>query len=504
MCFISLVKPAYPSMTFWADRWNILEAAPAAFHAVPDFGLPGAVYIWRINNTIVQNGPDADYSIAYVCFEDLKNLSCEYTDGINSTTAGIEQGMTDGNYIIEFPYPAVNMVQTNPCMGTLVDFVAVTNADPGSIVDYDWSVKDQNGVILDIFPGEAETFSYVIGNNGWIVTCTINAISLCGPIVAYSREYSPAMEDGIPDVFPLITCSADHSPICPGGVNTLTITVDDPTGILLNTTYTFARNGVEILQTGPSNIYTTSSLTAFDTVQFGTYSNFTELCPPYGLGISGGWQRKIRVDPCNNEVSLVVSAFFDGYFMMSDPNKPWVSPLHGGIMETRLSNAEPAHYYNAVDHITIELHNSTTPFSLAATSIGIINIWGEVTVVFPAAIAGQSYFIVVRHPGSLETWSTNPVLFNAPQIRYDFTNSASTAFGNNLKEVAPSIFAIYNGDINGDGAIDINDVNAVANQASLHASGYVPEDLNGDLLVESADYSLAENNLALGVIVMRP
>ena len=206
------------------------------------------------------------------------------------------------------------------------------------------------------------------------------------------------------------------------------------------------------------------------------------------------------MEPCNNEVSLVVAAFFDGFF------KNTLAPLvkNGGLMNWRLSSLEPTHYSDATDHVSIELHNTSSPYSLAASSNGIVDIWGDIRVVFPAAIAGASYYIVVKHAGSIETWSANPVTINYPQTRYDFTNSASKAYGNNLKEVAPSIFAIYNGDINGDGAIDINDVNAVANQASLLASGYVPEDLNGDLLVESADYSIAENNLALGVSVMRP
>jgi subtilisin-like proprotein convertase family protein len=72
------------------------------------------------------------------------------------------------------------------------------------------------------------------------------------------------------------------------------------------------------------------------------------------------------------------------------------------------------------DTIRVELHNSTNPFATVHTATGVINSSGYGNFSFPGAVIGNSYFIVVRHRNSLETWSKLPVLFTAV-TSYDFT-----------------------------------------------------------------------------------
>ena len=66
----------------------------------------------------------------------------------------------------------------------------------------------------------------------------------------------------------------------------------------------------------------------------------------------------------------------------------------------------------ASDSITVELHNTTAPYTKIISAKGILHRDGTAVIVFPESIANQSYFVAVRQRNSLDTWSKNPVLFN--------------------------------------------------------------------------------------------
>ena len=80
----------------------------------------------------------------------------------------------------------------------------------------------------------------------------------------------------------------------------------------------------------------------------------------------------------------------------------------------------------------------------------------------------------------------------------------NNAYGDNQVEVEPGVFAIYSGDINQDGYVDIVDYPLFeADQLAL-ASGYLPADLNGDGYVDIVDYPLFELNQLNLVSVIIP
>lgn len=72
------------------------------------------------------------------------------------------------------------------------------------------------------------------------------------------------------------------------------------------------------------------------------------------------------------------------------------------------------------DSVTVELHNATSPYTLVHTAKSVINTSGYGNFTYPGSVAGNSYYIVVRHRNSLETWSKFPVLFSA-NTSYSFT-----------------------------------------------------------------------------------
>lgn len=80
----------------------------------------------------------------------------------------------------------------------------------------------------------------------------------------------------------------------------------------------------------------------------------------------------------------------------------------------------------------------------------------------------------------------------------------NNAYGNNQKQVEPGVFAIYSGDINQDGVVDIVDQITMDNDLSIFAAGYVLTDLNGDSVVDILDQIILDNNIAAFVAVLSP
>jgi hypothetical protein len=151
---------------------------------------------------------------------------------------------------------------------------------------------------------------------------------------------------------------------------------------------------------------------------------------------------------------------------------------------------------NVADQVTVELHDATTPFGIAYTYSSLnLNTDGTLSITtIPGSLTG-SFYIVIKHRNSIETWSMAPVSFaGAGTIIYDFSTSASQAYGNNMKLMG-TVYAIYSGDPNQDGTVDGSDMLLLDNASQppvLH--GYYPEDLNGDGTVDGTDMLMIDNS----------
>lgn len=143
------------------------------------------------------------------------------------------------------------------------------------------------------------------------------------------------------------------------------------------------------------------------------------------------------------------------------------------------------------DTVTVQLRNSTFPYALVDQTKEFITPKGYATYDFNSAPSG-TYYIVLKQRNSLETWSAAPIQMNAAgNYYYDFTTSASQAFGNN--EILKSgLYCIISGDVNQDGIVDASDLATVEN--NVGNSGYLPEDVTGDDFVDAADVAIVENN----------
>ena len=156
------------------------------------------------------------------------------------------------------------------------------------------------------------------------------------------------------------------------------------------------------------------------------------------------------------------------------------------------------------DTITIELRKNDAGKTLESSMKKIVDINGNVSISFPASTFGKSYYVVIKHRHSMETWSSLPILFNSISLSYSFTDLATKAFGGNLSNLNDGNFALYSGDTDQNGNINLNDLASIEQRLVLFTSGYNSFDLNGDYVVESTDQSIMENNSLLNISVLRP
>ena len=165
---------------------------------------------------------------------------------------------------------------------------------------------------------------------------------------------------------------------------------------------------------------------------------------------------------------------------------------------------------NKRDTVAVYLHSTVSPYPVIDSSKAVIDsVSLSGTYTFGNAADGN-YFLVVRYRNmdifrnGITTWSkAGGEVLTRLDGSYDFTSSASQAFGNN-QILMGSIYATYNGDQNQDNIVDITDVINVYNANTTFLTGYVNQDMNGDNQVTLADVLITFNNSANFVEVKAP
>ena len=160
-------------------------------------------------------------------------------------------------------------------------------------------------------------------------------------------------------------------------------------------------------------------------------------------------------------------------------------------------------FYNDVsglmvkDTVTVLLKNVTTPYVTIDSGKIVLDSLGQGTIKFSNAIRNGTYYVVVRHRNSIETWSTTGgLLFDKSINDYDFTTAITQAYGNNLI-LKGTKYCIISGDVDQDGSVGALDRSACWNDRNL--SGYYATDLDGDGSVGALDRSICWNNRNLAV-----
>jgi hypothetical protein len=192
------------------------------------------------------------------------------------------------------------------------------------------------------------------------------------------------------------------------------------------------------------------------------------------------------------ELNLInVKAFLQGYYISSNQ-----------MQDVLYNQGEYTNPSLITDTITVELHHATTPFALAFQTKSALKQNGNINIT-GLGVVGQSYYIVLKHRNTVETWSANPVLLSS-NISYDFSIAANKAFGDNQVSMGNGQWSVYSGDINQDQVIDAFDYILLDPDIINGASGYLTTDLTGDGVVDAFDYILLDANLINGVGAITP
>jgi hypothetical protein len=162
------------------------------------------------------------------------------------------------------------------------------------------------------------------------------------------------------------------------------------------------------------------------------------------------------------------------------------------------------------DTVMVDLISPVSPFTIVSSVKGVIDINGYGQFYFPNAVMNNDYYLAIRHRNSLEVWTVAPVTITSPNVSYDFTASVNSAYGNNLVQLVDGNFALWSGDVSDgtsmiqDGIINADDFTAIKSAAANFTTGYSIPDLTGDGFIESADFSMIENNIDMLISVARP
>ena len=164
-------------------------------------------------------------------------------------------------------------------------------------------------------------------------------------------------------------------------------------------------------------------------------------------------------------------------------------------------------FWNGVTQVTdtvkCHLRNSTAPYAEVEVATAVMNSSGQATFTFNSAPAG-SYYLEITQRNSIETWSGLPqVIVTGGSHNYDFTTSASQAFGDNMI-LTSGRYCDYSGDIDQDGAVNLTDVVQTYNASSVFTTGYVPTDVTGNNVVDLSDITIVYNNARAFVAKVTP
>lgn len=160
---------------------------------------------------------------------------------------------------------------------------------------------------------------------------------------------------------------------------------------------------------------------------------------------------------------------------------------------------------NSKEIVTVYVRNNYYPYTIKDSSTAYVDSTTLTGKFVFRNLPQGTYYLVLKGRNILETWSKNPgVTINAgATITYDFTASASQAYGNNLI-LKGNKYCVYNSDVNQDGFLDGLDNMKVSNDANILVNGHGVSDLNGDYFVDGADLIIADHNSSSYVSKVTP
>jgi len=159
------------------------------------------------------------------------------------------------------------------------------------------------------------------------------------------------------------------------------------------------------------------------------------------------------------------------------------------------------------DTVTVYLRDAAVPYILRDSSKQVLDTLSYSNLFTFNNSLSSTYYIVAKHFNSIETWSKaggKLLINNGTNYYYDFTSSKSQAYGNNLKLIGLK-YAMYSGDVNRDGFINLTDLVEIYNNSVEFVTGYyLTNDLNADSVIDLTDITICYNNSINFIQIVKP
>ncbi|MBK8553679.1 MAG: proprotein convertase P-domain-containing protein [Ignavibacteria bacterium] len=246
------------------------------------------------------------------------------------------------------------------------------------------------------------------------------------------------------------------------------------------------------------NVITVFDTDADSTIVNGRYVSFAPVIKPknnidlpfIGDNSKGKWRLLINDDASQDTGRLYVW----GIQFNNQSAKQRILETNA-LIEGFYDNAA---HQTARDTIRYNFRNIVNPDIIAETVKLYIPINGP-SYINPNTLSdATNYYIELDHRNSINTYSAVTVRFDplTSQSVYRFNLSTSQAYGNNQIQVdnAPDRFAIYSGDINKNGFVDLTDITLDYNDVTAFVTGYVNTDVTGNNVTDLNDLLIVYNN----------
>ena len=197
-------------------------------------------------------------------------------------------------------------------------------------------------------------------------------------------------------------------------------------------------------------------------------------------------------DNCVTGKVVNLKLFIEGYY------------IGGGMMTSVRNNQDGVSPMDEVEVVTVHLHEENAPYALVATASGMLKSDGSLSVTYTIEGGTTHFYIHVDTINGLDTWSASPQPVGSTPLSYDFSSAASQAYGDNMREMEPGVFALYSGDVNQDFTIDSSDSDVLLEDVSNSNFGVLATDLNGDGSVDPSDTDIFFPNLENSVFASFP
>lgn len=245
----------------------------------------------------------------------------------------------------------------------------------------------------------------------------------------------------------------------------------------------------------------------------GTYKPVTLLAPLNGTSPNGTWTLQVQ-DFVNQDGGSIQSWGLE-FLTNCEANLELTQTFIEGYMEgttmrpVLMNSGVPNATATQCDTITIALHSPTAPFEKLYSTQTILSTTGIASAVFPTAVVGDAYYIVVKGRNIIETWSAIPIVFSA-NSSYDF-GSFSQAYGDNLGTyMTPSLTrvpVIYSGNFSTstvNSFVGLEEYIEWETGFNNLTEGYINTDIDGNGFTGLGDYILWEANFNNLVEAIKP